>query len=197
MPASELPELLLPDERAWRSWLSDNSATSAGVWLVLHKRGGNVTTLTYDQALEEALCVGWIDGQIGRRDSESYRQRFTPRRPRSAWSARNVALVGNLVATDRMKPAGLAAVEAAQADGRWDAAYPGPAGAKIPDDLAAAIRADPHAQATFDVLTSANRYALIYRVNDAKRPSTRAKRIAQYVEMLAAGQTIHPQQTRP
>ena len=195
--ADDLPELLVPGAAEWRAWLDAHHADSVGVWLVLHKKGGTVTTVTYDQALDEALCVGWIDGQVSKRDQGSFRQRFTPRRARSPWSARNVGHIARLTAEGRMRPAGKAAVAAAQADGRWDRAYSGPASAEVPDDLAAAVAAQPQAQAMFDVLTSGNRYALIYRVQDAKRADTRARRIAQFVEMLARGETIHPQKARP
>ena len=139
----EPPELLLPDARAWRQWLGQHHGESPGVWLVLHKKGGEVTTLTYDQALDGALCFGWIDGQRGSRDDASYRQRFTPRRSRSAWSARNVEHVQRLVAAGQMHASGQAAVDAAQADGRWSAAYAGQGSATMPADLEAAISANP------------------------------------------------------
>jgi uncharacterized protein YdeI (YjbR/CyaY-like superfamily) len=189
----ELPELLVADAEQWRAWLTDNHADSAGVWLVLHKKGGQVTSLDYDQALDEALCFGWIDGQVSRRDEGSFRQRFTPRRPKGAWSARNVGIVARLVAEGRMTPAGQAAVAAAQADGRWQAAYAGPATAELPADFAEAIAADPRAQAMFDVLTSTNRYALTYRLGQVKRADSRARKIEQFVQMLARGETFHPQ----
>jgi uncharacterized protein YdeI (YjbR/CyaY-like superfamily) len=189
----ELPELLVADAEQWRAWLVDNHADSAGVWLVLHKKGGQVTSLDYDQALDEALCFGWIDGQVSRRDEGSFRQRFTPRRPTGAWSARNVGIVARLVAEGRMTPAGQAAVDAAQADGRWQAAYAGPATAELPADFAEAIAADPRAQAMFDVLTSANRYALTYRLGQVKRADSRGRKIEQFVQMLARGETFHPQ----
>jgi uncharacterized protein YdeI (YjbR/CyaY-like superfamily) len=191
--AADLEELLLADAASWRTWLERYGDASPGVWLVLHKKGGVVTTLTYDEALDEALCFGWIDGQVGRRDAGSYRQRFTPRRARSPWSARNVGHIARLTEAGLMTPAGLSAVAAAQADGRWDAAYAGPATAELPDDLAAAIAAQPAAQAMLEILSSTNRYSLIYRVNEAKRVDTRARRIAQFVEMLARGETPHPQ----
>jgi uncharacterized protein YdeI (YjbR/CyaY-like superfamily) len=152
------------------------------------------TSLSYEQALEEALCHGWIDGQVQRRDETTYRQRFTPRRPRSPWSARNVGIVTGLVATGRMHPAGVAEVERAKTDGRWDAAYAGPASIDVPADLAAALTAEPRAQAMFDILTSQNRYAVLYRISTAKRLDTRARRIDQFVEMLARGETVYPQQ---
>ena len=191
--ASDLPELLVPDAAAWRDWLAEHHASSPGVWLVLTKKGGQVTALDYAAALDEALCFGWIDGQLGRRDEGSLRQRFTPRRPKSAWSQRNVEHIARLSGEGRLMPAGQAAVDAAKADGRWEAAYAGSAAAEFPPDLAAALAASPTAQAMWDVLTSQNRYAITYRVGQAKRPETRAKRIAQFVAMLERGETVHPQ----
>jgi uncharacterized protein YdeI (YjbR/CyaY-like superfamily) len=195
--AVELSELLVPDASDWRSWLADHHADSSGVRLVLHKKGGTVTELTYEAALQEALCFGWIDGQVNRRDDGSFWQRFTPRRPKSPWSASNVARVAKLIADGRMQPAGQAAIDAAKADGRWEKAYAGPATAELPDDLRAAIAANRDAQDMFDVLTSQNRYALYFRVNSAQRADTRAKRIAQFVDMLARGETHYPQKQRP
>jgi uncharacterized protein YdeI (YjbR/CyaY-like superfamily) len=168
------------------------------VWLVLAKKGTTEpTALTYDEALDEAICFGWIDGQLGRRDATTFRRRFTPRSARSKWSQRNVNGVARLRAAGRMHEAGEAEVARAQADGRWDAAYAGQAGAEVPADLAEALRADPGAQATFETLTSANRYAILYRIDSAKKAETRSKRIAQFVEMLHRGETIHPQGPRP
>ncbi|MFE9201412.1 YdeI family protein [Micromonospora sp. NPDC007230] len=190
----ELPELIVPDAAAWRRWLGEHHADPAGVWLVLAKRGSQQpTTLSYDQALEEALCHGWIDGQVKGRDESTYRQRFTPRRARSSWSARNVGIVARLLAEGRMHPAGIAEVDRAKADGRWDAAYPGPATAEVPSDLAAALAAEPRARAMFDILTAQNRYAILHRLAGAKRADTRERRIAQFVAMLARGETVYPQ----
>jgi len=193
----ELRELLVADASAWRDWLSSHHGDSPGVRLVLHRKGGAVTALTYPLALDEALCVGWIDGQVGRRDEGSFLQRFTPRRPRSPWSVRNTGHVARLLAEGRMQPAGLAAVEAARADGRWDAAYAGPATITVPDDLAAAVATDPAARAMWDVLTSQNRYALLWRLTQIKRADTRVRKVAEFVAMLARGETIYPQKARP
>jgi uncharacterized protein YdeI (YjbR/CyaY-like superfamily) len=191
---AESPELIVADAAAWRVWLADHHDEQAGVWLILAKKGVTVpTSLIYDQALEEALCHGWIDGQARRRDEDTYRQRFTPRRARSSWSQRNIGLVERLTAEGRMRSAGLAEVARAKADGRWEAAYAGPAGSEVPDDLAAALAAQPMAEAMFAILTSQNRYAILYRIDAAKRPETRARRIEQYVAMLARGETIYPQ----
>jgi len=195
--ADDLAELIVADAAAWRRWLRANHARQPGVWLVLAKKGTMApTSLAYVQALDEALCQGWIDGQVSRRDAGTYRQRFTPRRPRSVWSKRNVAHVARLDAEGRMRPAGLAAVDQAKADGRWDAAYEGQAAIEMPPDLARAIAAEPRAQAMFDILTRQNRYALILRVGQAKRADTRARRIEQFVAMLARGETPHPQRRR-
>jgi uncharacterized protein YdeI (YjbR/CyaY-like superfamily) len=191
---SDLSELLVADSRAWRAWLGDHHGELPGVWLVLAKKGiTEPTGLSYDQALEEALCHGWIDGQVRRRDELTYRQRFTPRRARSKWSQRNVGLVARLLAEGRMHPAGVAAIEQAKANGNWDAAYEGQAGIAVPDDLAKALAADRAAQATFETLTAQNRYAILYRIETLKRADARARRIEQYVAMLARGDTIHPQ----
>lgn len=195
--ADDLPELLLPDAAAWRAWLAEHHTQQTGVWLVLHKKGGDVTGLTYVQAVEEALCFGWIDGQARRRDEGSSSQRMTPRRPRSAWSAVNVERVARLEAEGRMHDAGRAQVAAAQGDGRWDAAYRGPATIEVPDDLTAALDAVPAARAWFDALTSANRFAVLVRIGQAKRPETRERRIAAFVADLAEGRTPYPQKRRP
>ncbi len=190
----ELPELIVGDAAAWREWLGENHGDPAGVWLVLAKKGTQrPTSLTYDRALEEALCHGWIDGQTRRRDDATYRQRFTPRRKRSAWSKRNTGIAERLQAEGRMHPAGRAEVERAKADGRWEAAYPGPATMEVPPDLTEALAAEPKAQAMFETLNSQNRYAILYRIGTAKRADTRARRIREFVAMLARGETVYPQ----
>ncbi|MFE4194460.1 YdeI family protein [Paenarthrobacter sp. NPDC056912] len=193
----ELEELLVHDGAEWRSWLLANAAECPGVWLILHKKGGNVTELDYDAALDEALCFGWIDGQARSRDADSYFQRMTPRGRKSIWSVRNVGHIARLESEGKMTDAGRAAVEAAKADGRWEAAYAGPADSVVPDDLAAAIAEVPEAQAMFDVLTSQNRFALIHRTNSVKRAETRARKIAGFVEMLARHEAPYPQRKKP
>ena len=191
---SELAELLVSDGDAWSAWLGDHHDDVPGVWLVLAKKGTTEpTSLGYDEALEQALCHGWIDGQVRRRDELTYRQRFTPRRARSKWSRRNVSLVEQLLADGRMHPAGVAAIERAKADGNWETAYEGQAAIAVPDDLARALADDRAAQATFATLTSQNRYAILYRIETLKRADARARRIEKYVTMLARGDTIHPQ----
>ena len=195
--SNDLTELTVPDAAAWRDWLDRFHTDPEGVWLVLAKGGATTpTSLTYDQALEEALCYGWIDGQVRRRDETTYRQRFTPRRARSRWSSRNVGIVARLAASGRMHPAGQAEVDRAKADGRWSAAYAGPATAEVPPDLLAALAANPRAQAMFEILTSQNRYAVIMRITDAKRRETRARRIESFVAMLERGETLYPQRRR-
>jgi uncharacterized protein YdeI (YjbR/CyaY-like superfamily) len=193
----ELPELIVRDAAAWRAWLAKHHANPAGVWLVLAKKGTEQpTSLTYDQALEEALCHGWIDGQVRRRDEATYRQRFTPRRRQSAWSKRNTGIAERLLAEGRMHPAGAAEIERAKADGRWDAAYAGPAAIEVPPDLAEALAAEPRARSMFESLNSQNRYAVLYRIATAKRADTRARRIEEFVAMLARGETVYPKKPR-
>ena len=192
--AVALSELLVADAAAWRTWLKKHHGDEAGVELVLAKKGTvEPTTLTYEEALDEALCHGWIDGQVRRRDERTFRQRFTPRRARSQWSERNVGHVERLLAEGRMQPAGVAAVERAKADGRWEKAYPGQRTIEVPDDLAQALAAEPVAGANFELLSSQNRYAVLYRIHSAKRADTRARRIDEFVAMLARGETLHPQ----
>lgn len=193
----ELDELVVADAEALRAWLMSNHATSSGVWLALTKKGGTVTSLTWQLAVDEGLCFGWIDGQARKRDDEASWIRFTPRRPRSIWSQRNVAHVARLEEQGRMLPAGRAAVEAAKADGRWAVAYAPPSEAEVPADLLAAIATDPAAQAMFDVLTKTNRFALIHRVNAVKRAETRERKIGEFVAMLARHETIYPQKAKP
>lgn len=193
----EQPLLTVTGGAAWRAWLGEHHEESQGVWLVLAKKGTtDPTSLNYDEALDEALCHGWIDGQARRLDERTYRQRFTPRRARSLWSKRNVGIVGRLESEGRMLPAGVVAVERAKADGRWEAAYSGQAAMEVPGDLAAALKAEPRAQAMFEILTSQNRYAVLFRVNGAKRADTRAQRIERFVAMLARGETPYPQKRR-
>ena len=188
-------DLVVPDAAAWRTWLEEQHASQpGGVWLRLARKGTTVpTSLVYDEALRAALCFGWIDGQVKAYDDATFRQRFTPRRARSPWSARNVGIVAELEAAGLMAPAGRAEVERAKADGRWAAAYAGSANAEVPVDLAAALDANPAARAMFDLLTKQNRYAILWRVGQAKRPETRQRRIEQFVAMLEHGETVHPQ----
>jgi len=190
----ESTELIVRDAAEWRRWLQDHHQSSTGVWLVMARKGTTEpTSLNYQQALEEALCHGWIDGQARSRDGSTSKQWFTPRRRQSRWSKRNTEIAERLVGEGRMQPAGLAEMERAKADGRWAAAYPGASGIVVPDDLAAALDATPAAKAMFGVLTAQNRYAVLWRLAAAKRPETRARRIETFTAMLARGETIYPQ----
>jgi uncharacterized protein YdeI (YjbR/CyaY-like superfamily) len=194
--AADQPELIVPDASAWREWLGKHHAESPGVWLVLSKAGSvTPTRLTYDQALEVALSHGWIDGQAQRRDDATYSQRFTPRRQRSPWSKRNTLIAERLIEEGRMQAAGIAEIERAKSDGRWQAAYHGSPTIAVPDDLTAALNAEPAAKAMFALLSARNRYAVLYRIQDAKRPETRARRIEHFVAMLARGHTVYPQRS--
>jgi uncharacterized protein YdeI (YjbR/CyaY-like superfamily) len=188
------PELLLRDAARWRAWLAKHHDSPAAVWLVLAKKGTvEPSSLNHDQALEEALCHGWIDGQLRRRDSGTYYQRFSRRRPRSAWSRRNIEMAERLLAEGRMHPAGMAELERARSDGRSKAAYAGSASIEVPPDLEVALAAEPKAHEMFEKLSRQNRYAVLYRIGTAKRAETRERRITAFVEMLARGETIYPQ----
>lgn len=188
--AAELPLLEFPDQRRWREWLQENHV-APGVWLKFAKRGAPRNTLNYAEAVEVALCFGWIDSQVGRLDEHFYRQRFTPRGKRSRWSQINREKATQLIKRGLMEPPGRTEVERAKQDGRWEAAYASPARAVPPEDLLRALAGNPEAERFFATLTSANRYAVIFRIEEAKRPETRASRIAKYVEMLAAHRTLH------
>jgi uncharacterized protein YdeI (YjbR/CyaY-like superfamily) len=176
----------------WETWLAGAHDTSPGIWLKLAKKESGLASVTYAEALDVALCYGWIDGQKDSLDTTYWLQKFTPRRRRSRWSKVNRDKALALIAAGRMRPAGLREVEAARADGRWDAAYESQRGITVPPDLAAALAANADAAAFFGTLDSRNRYAMLYRIGDAKRPETRARRIAQFVEMLAEGRKIYP-----
>jgi uncharacterized protein YdeI (YjbR/CyaY-like superfamily) len=188
----ELPVLTCASAQEWADWLGEHHETAPGVWLAFAKKGSGRTTVTYAEAVEEALSHGWIDGQTRRLDDAYYLQRFTPRRPRSRWSRINRDRATALIEAGRMRPAGLRQVERARADGRWDAAYEPPSKLTVPEDLQRALDADDRARSAFATLDSQNRYAILYRVGDAKRPETRARRIAKYVAMLAAGEKPYP-----
>ena len=191
---TDKPQLVVAGNRAWRVWLEKNHASSDGIFLVLAKKGTvKPTSLTYAQALEDALCFGWIDGQARSRDEATFTQSFTPRRRRSPWSKRNTGIAERLVAEGRMHASGIAEMERAKADGRWAAAYAGPATIDVPPELAAALAASPKAKANFTTLNSQNRYAILYRIATAKRAETKTKKIAQFVDMLERGETIYPQ----
>ncbi|SBT92040.1 Uncharacterized conserved protein YdeI, YjbR/CyaY-like superfamily, DUF1801 family [Streptomyces sp. DI166] len=176
----------------FETWLANNHASSPGIWLKLRKKAPGVAALTYAQAVEVALCYGWIDGQKAKFDDQWWLQRFTPRTGRSKWSKINREKVAALIESGRMRPPGQAEIDRAKADGRWDAAYDSPSTAEVPDDLAAALDAEPAAAAFFATLNSQNRFAILHRVHDAKRPETRARRIEKFVAMLAKGEKLYP-----
>ena len=192
MPKADLPVLGFADQGAWESWLAEQHAVSAGLWLKIPKKGSGVPGVSYPDALAVALCFGWIDGQKGALDDQFWRQRFTPRGPASRWSKINVEKAEALIAAGTMRPAGLREVERARADGRWARAYAGQASVEVPDDLRAALAADDTARAFFETISGANRYAILYRISSVKKPETRARKIAQYVAMLARHETLHP-----
>jgi uncharacterized protein YdeI (YjbR/CyaY-like superfamily) len=182
-----------PSPAAWEQWLQSNHALSSGVWIKMAKKDAPVESVRYPEVLEIALCYGWIDGRREALDERYFLQRFTPRRPRSVWSRINRETAERLIAEGRMRPAGLAEVERARADGRWEAAYQGQRGSAVPEDLQRELDGRPQAKAFFATLSAQNRYAIIFRLTQAKRPQTRARRLAQFIAMLEAGETIHPQ----
>lgn len=184
------------DVEAWEAWLERNHASEREVWLRIAKKGSRAVTVSRAEALEVALCYGWIDGQALSQDEDYWLQRFTPRTPRSKWSKINCEAAEALIRAGRMKPAGLAAVEAAKADGRWDAAYHPPSTIEVPQDLLDRLKENPEAAAFFSVLDGRNRYAILYRIHEAKKPETRARRIEKFVDMLARGETIYPMKGR-
>jgi uncharacterized protein YdeI (YjbR/CyaY-like superfamily) len=187
---AEQPVLSFATPGELEAWLSEHAEDSDGIWLKFAKKGSGIRSVVYPEALETALCHGWIDGQVKRLDEDHYLQRFTPRRARSKWSKRNRKMAERLIAEGRMRPAGLAEVERAQRDGRWEEAYDSPSTATVPADFQAALDAEPAAAEFFSGLGSTKRYPFLYRIQDAKRPETRAKRIAEYVELLRAGRTL-------
>ena len=191
-PDDSLPRLPFASPAEWEQWLEDNHAVSDGVWIKMARKGAGIESVRYPEVLESALCFGWIDGRREALDDRYFLQRFTPRRPRSKWSLINREKAERLIAAGRMRPAGFAEVERAKADGRWEAAYEGQRSIGVPDDLQRELDARPKARAFFAELSSQNRYAILYRLQEAKRPETRERRLAKFVAMLEAGETIHP-----
>jgi uncharacterized protein YdeI (YjbR/CyaY-like superfamily) len=187
-----LPELTFASAAEWEAWLEANHESAEGVWLKLAKKGSGIPSVTLGEALDVCLCFGWIDGLRKGLDDDYYLQRYTPRRPRSKWSRINVEKVETLTAAGRMRPPGLAEVERAKADGRWDAAYESPTRIGVPDDLKRELASRPSAREFFEGLDSRNRYAILYGLKDAKRPETRARRLAKFVAVLEAGERIYP-----
>ncbi len=185
------PVLAFASQAEFHSWLEANHAASDGIWLKFAKKGTGVQTVVYAEALEVALCFGWIDGQVKKIDETYYMQRWTPRRARSKWSKINCGHVERLMASGAMQPAGLQEVERAKQDGRWDAAYDAPSTATVPDDLQAELDKDPKAAEFWEALSKQNRYAILWRLMDAKKPETRQRRLEQFMEMLRRGDSLH------
>jgi uncharacterized protein YdeI (YjbR/CyaY-like superfamily) len=185
------PILAFASRGEWEAWLDAEHGASDGVWLKFAKKGSGVETVAYPEALEIALCYGWIDSQVARLDDRFYLQKFTPRRARSKWSRINREKIEELTKQGRMKPAGLEQVELAKADGRWDAAYASPANVAMPDDLQAALDASPRASEFWSGLNKSNRYAILYQLQDAKKPETRARRLERFVGMLERGEKLY------
>ena len=190
--AADLPTLSFASQAEFEAWLAAQPRASPGAWVKLAKKSTDAKSVTKAEAVESALAYGWIDGQLAPFDEHWWLTRFTPRRPRSKWSKINCETAERLIATGRMTRAGVAEVEAAKADGRWQAAYPSHRQIQVPDDLQAALDANPEAAAFFARLDRNNRYAILYRLHDAKKPETRARRLEQFVAMLAEGRTLHP-----
>jgi uncharacterized protein YdeI (YjbR/CyaY-like superfamily) len=188
----DLPILLFERQHDWEAWLEDHHATSPGLWLRLAKKAADLQSLSYAEALEEALCYGWIDGQKKGYDESSWLQKFTPRGAKSIWSKINREKAQQLIESGKMKPAGLTAIESAKNDGRWDAAYDSQRSAEVPSDFQAALDANPEASAFFATLTGVNRYAILFRIQTAKKPETRTKRIQQFVRMLEQQEKLYP-----
>jgi uncharacterized protein YdeI (YjbR/CyaY-like superfamily) len=194
--SKELPVKRFASRSAWQAWLAKYHASARGIWLELAKKDSGLPSLTRPEALEVALCYGWIDGQAASVDAQWWRQRFTPRRPRSKWSRINCAAVERLHAEGRLAPAGIREMQAAKRDGRWEAAYASPRTMAVPEDFQAALVDHPRARRAFEQLDSRNRYALLYRLHDAKRAETRARRVARFIGMLEAGATLHKRRSR-
>ena len=188
---ADLPVMPFASRDAWAAWLEEQHAASDGLWLKFAKKGSGLDSVTYAEAVEVALCYGWIDGQARKFDEDYYLQRFTPRRARSRWSKINRQKATELIESGEMKPAGLREVERARADGRWDAAYDAPSTAQVPDDLLRELEKNQPAREFFETLDGRNRYAILYQIQDAKRPETRARRIEKYVAMLSEGKKIY------
>ena len=190
MAKAEQPVLFFATPVELEAWIDEHGEESDGVWLKFAKKDSGIESVFYAEAVEIALSHGWIDGQAKRFDDHHYLQRFTPRRPRSKWSRINREKAERLIAEGRMRAAGLREIERAKEDGRWDDAYDSPSTATVPDDFQVALDAEPAAAEFFASLGSTKRYSFLYRITDAKRPETRAKRIAEYVELLARGETL-------
>jgi uncharacterized protein YdeI (YjbR/CyaY-like superfamily) len=192
----DLPVVAFKSQQAWDAWLTSQSAQAKGLWLKLAKKASGITSVSKAEAIDTALCHGWIDGQLDSFDDNYWLIRFTPRQSTSKWSGKNRARALQLVELKRMQPAGLGEIERAKKDGRWDAAYAPQSTAQVPDDLRAALAKNKQAKSFFETLDSTNRYAILYRIHDAKKAETRMARIEKYVAMLIEGKTIHPQKPK-
>ena len=190
MATAEQPVIFFASQQEFRDWLEAEHAQSDGIWMKFAKKASGITSINYAEALDVALCFGWIDGQSKSLDETYYLQRWTPRRKRSPWSKRNVDKVAALTEAGLMHPAGQAEIDRAKADGRWDRAYDGPKNATVPDDLQAALDANPKAAAFFATLTGSARFAILYRLQDAKKPETRQRRLEKFVGMLERGEKL-------
>lgn len=193
----DLPVLAFKSQPAWDEWLASRPATAKGLWLKLAKKSSGVASVSKAEAIDTALCHGWIDGQLDSFDNDFWLIRFTPRQSTSKWSEKNRSRALELIAQKLMRPAGLREIDRAKKDGRWDAAYAPQSTAEVPDDLRAALAGNRKAGRFFEQLDGANRYSILYRIHTAKKPETRAARIATFVAMLAQGKTIHPQKVKP
>jgi uncharacterized protein YdeI (YjbR/CyaY-like superfamily) len=191
MEYRNLPVLLFKTPDEWRSWLEANHQSETGVWLQFAKKNAPLQSINYDQALEEALCFGWIDSLLQKYDDQSYLQKFSPRKPNSIWSKKNTEHIEQLVERKKMHPAGLAMVEAAKQSGRWQTAYDKPADMKVPTDFLVALEKKPKAKAFFETLNKANTYAIAWRLQTAQKPETRQKRLQKLIEMMENGQSLH------
>lgn len=191
MSETDLPIIAFKSSKEWASWLAQNHTKSSGLWLRLFKKDSGVASVTYAEALDEALCYGWIDGQLDKYDEKSWLRKFTPRRPKSVWSKRNIAHIDRLTRAGKMKSAGRKEVEAAKADGRWKRAYDSPSAMQIPADFLKALSQDKKAKAFFATLNKANTYAIAWRLQTAKRPETRAKRLQAILAKLKKGEKFH------
>ena len=189
--AKKQPVVWFETQNDWDNWLAENHPKSNGVWLKIAKKGKGVTSVNYAEALDVAICYGWIDGQKQKFDDQFFLQKFTPRRPRSLWSKINREKVENLIAAGKMKPAGMAEVDAAKSDGRWDAAYDSPGNMTVPEELQAALDANPTAKAFFETLNKTNRYSFCFRVQTARNPEIRKTRIEKLIAMLENGEKFH------
>jgi uncharacterized protein YdeI (YjbR/CyaY-like superfamily) len=190
--AKDLPTLPFASQQDWEQWLSEHHANAEGIWLKIAKKETGIPSVSYAEALDSAICYGWIDGQKAPFDEQYWLQKFTPRRPKSKWSKVNCDKATALIEAGRMQPAGLRQVEQAKADGRWDEAYDSQSKISVPDDLQRELDNNPQAQAFFNTLNSVNRYAILYRIQTAKKPETRAARIQKFIEMLSKGEKIYP-----